>query len=257
MMASTDSLRAAARSEPHLPFLTTRISIVILVVAYLPLALTFSFLTRAYEGNDEGAHTEYVEYIVRHDSIPPINIAISAESQEPALYYLVAAGWQHLLGIPAFTPHIVLAKPVGPNRLLLNHDYNSVQRQDAIYLHELRLLSILLGLGTVLLTYASAKVVGLREPMALCAALFVALLPRELAVSSNVTNDACWLFHSAPWRCCYSSSRNAPVLRNVSGTGESILLAWVLRLEPRLPQNSPVSPSQSFCSCLLSYLRSR
>jgi hypothetical protein len=191
MMSSTDSVRVSARSsKAHSPLLTTRISIVILVVAYLPLALTFSFLTRAYEGNDEGAHTQYIEYIVRHDSIPPINIAISAESQEPALYYLLAAGWQQLLGIPAFTPHIVLAKPVGPNRLLLNHDYNSVQHQDAIYVHELRLLSILLGLGTVLLTYASAKVIGLREPMALCSALFVALLPRELAVSSNVTNDA-------------------------------------------------------------------
>jgi hypothetical protein len=163
---------------------------VILVLAYVPLALTFSLLTRAYEGDDEGAHTQYIEYIVRHDSIPHINIATSAESQEPPLYYLVAAGWQHLLGIPAFTPHIVLAKSLGPNKLILNHNYNAIQHRDAVYLHELRLLSILLGLGTVLLTYASAKIVGLRESMALSSALFVALLPRELVVSSEVTNDA-------------------------------------------------------------------
>lgn len=47
-----------------------------------------------------------------------------------------------------------------------------------------------MGLGTVLLTYLGAKVAGLGEPVALSSGLFVALLPRELVVSSAVTNDA-------------------------------------------------------------------
>ena len=67
----------------HSPGLTTRLSLVILVVAYLSLALTFSLLTRAYEADDESAHTDYVEYIVQHHSLPHISVANGGESHQP------------------------------------------------------------------------------------------------------------------------------------------------------------------------------
>ena len=173
--------------------LNTRISVVVLVVVYLLLALTFSLLTRAYEDDDEQAHTQYIEYVVRNDSIPHISTVNLQESHQPPLYYLLAAGWQELLHIPAFTPVVVREHnkdPFIPNRLMLSHDYTATQHREAVYLHELRLLSVLFGLGTVLLTYAGAKVIGMRESVALAAGLFVALLPRELVVSTSVTNDA-------------------------------------------------------------------
>ncbi len=173
------------------PGLTTRLSLVILVVAYLSLALTFSLLTRAYEADDESAHTDYVEYIVQHHSLPDISVANGGESHQPPLYYLLEAGWQQLLGIRAFTPQLAFVKgPIEPNHLVLSHDYTPTQREDAVHLHELRLLSVLLGLATVLLTYAGGRVLGLRQAMAFCCGLVVALLPRELVVSSDVTNDA-------------------------------------------------------------------
>lgn len=173
--------------------LTPRVSVVILAVAYVSLALTFSLLTRAYEADDEQAHVQYIEYVVRHDAIPHISVANLQESHQPPLYYLVAAGWQDLLGIPAFTPVTVpehYKNPFIPDRLVLSHDYTPSQHREAVYLHELRLLSILLGLGTVLLAYGGAKVAGLRESVALSVGLFVAIMPRELVVSSAVTNDA-------------------------------------------------------------------
>jgi hypothetical protein len=180
-----------ARRAAHFPRLTTRLSILILVMAYLSLALTFTLLTRAYEGDDESAHTDYVEYIVQHHSIPHISVANGGESHQPPLYYLLEAGWQEILGIPAFAAHVAFAKePIGPNRLVLSHDYTPTQREDAVHLHELRLLSVLFGLGTVILTYAGARVIGLRQAMALCCGLFVALLPRELVLSTDLTNDA-------------------------------------------------------------------
>jgi hypothetical protein len=175
----------------HSPGLTTRLSLVILVVAYLFLALTFSLLTRAYEADDESAHTDYVEYIVQHHSLPHISVANGGESHQPPLYYLLEAGWQQLLGIRAFTPQLGFVKgPIEPNHLVLSHDYTTTQHQDAVHLHELRLLSVLFGLSTVLLTYAGARVLGLRQAMALCCGLLVALLPRELVLSSDLTNDA-------------------------------------------------------------------
>ncbi len=175
----------------HSPCLTTRISIGVLAVSYLLLALTFSLMTRAYEADDEGAHVLYVEFIVRHDSIPQIGAANGDESHQPPLYYLIAAGWQDLLRIPAFTPDAVpVNNPLTPNRLPISHNYTASQHREAVYIHELRLLSILFGLATVLLAYAGARVIGMGEPLALSSGLFVALLPRELVVSSAVTNDA-------------------------------------------------------------------
>lgn len=161
--------------------LTTQVSLVVLVVVYLILALTFSLRTRAFEADDEGAHTQYVEYIVRHDAIPQISKTNLQESHQPPLYYLLTAGWQKVLGIPAFTPV--------PDRSL-SPDYTPAQHQQAVYLHELRLFSVLLGLGTVLLTYAGAKVIRASESVAFAAGLFVALFPRELVVTSSLTNDA-------------------------------------------------------------------
>lgn len=173
--------------------LTSRVSIILLIATYVSLSLTFGLLTRAWEADDEPAHTRYIEYIVRHDSLPRISVANGLESHQPPLYYLLAAGWQRVLGIPAFTPKIIPAhykNPYEEGRLPYAHDYTPTEHQDAIYLRELRLLSVLLGLGTVLLTYAAARVLYLPESVALCSGLFVALLPRELVVSSGVTNDA-------------------------------------------------------------------
>ena len=173
--------------------LTTRLAVSILVTTYLLWAVTFSVLTRAYEADDEQGHVQYVEYVVEHGAIPHISVANLQESHQPPLYYLLVAGWQDLLRIPAFTPVVVLEHYKDPyiaGRLFYSHNYTASQHRAAVDIHILRLLSVLLGLGTVLLTFAAAKVVGMGEPVALSAGLFVALMPRFLVVSSAVTNDA-------------------------------------------------------------------
>lgn len=113
------------------PFLTGRVSIAILAIVHLSFALTFSLLTRAYESDDEQVHAQYVEYIVRHDALPRISTLNLQESHQPPLYYLVTAGWQKLLGIPAFTPDVVpehYKNPFVLGRLMLSHDYDTTQR---------------------------------------------------------------------------------------------------------------------------------
>lgn len=169
---------------------------VLISAVYLPLALCYSLMTRAWEANDELDHATYVEYIVRHGSLPLISAANGHESHQPPLYYLLAAGWQKLLDIPAFTPSATPnprldAQAAVTDRFLeLLHNYTPVQHHDAIYLHELRLLSVLLGLATVLLSYGCARLVFARKPAAVAAALTVALVPKQLVVDSAVTNDS-------------------------------------------------------------------
>src|ERR1700722_12657326 len=115
--------------------LTPRISITVLILVYLPLALTFSLMTRAWEAEDESSHTHYIEYIVGHQALPHISAANGLESHQPPLYYLIAAGWQELLHIPAFTPTFVGNSSTGflATRLVYSHDYTPIQHQDAVY----------------------------------------------------------------------------------------------------------------------------
>jgi len=171
------------------------LALLLLSGVYLALALPYTLLTRAWEANDEIDHATYIEYIVRHGAIPRISALNGHESHQPPLYYLLAAAWQKLLGIPAFTPsavanpNVVAESDAGRRFLELLHNYTPVQHQDAIYLHELRLLSVLFGLATVLLSYGCARLVLARAEAALSVGLLAALLPKQLVVDSVVTND--------------------------------------------------------------------
>ncbi len=172
-----------------------RLALLLISGVYLALALPYTFLTRAWEANDELDHATYIEYIVRHGALPRISGLNGYESHQPPLYYLLAAGWQKLLGIPAFKPSVVANPNVaaesnaGQRFLEILHNYTPVQHQDAVYLHELRLLSVLFGLATVLLSYGCARLVFARAETALSVGLLVALLPKQLVVDSVVTND--------------------------------------------------------------------
>jgi 4-amino-4-deoxy-L-arabinose transferase-like glycosyltransferase len=163
---------------------------------YLLLVVALSLMIPAYEANDEPEHVRYVERIVLHGQLPAITLANGYESHQPPLYYLLASVWQRVLHIEAFEPQAGNAAqfavvPGRPTRaLMFTHDYTPEQRRHAIAVHALRVISILLGLATVLLTYAAAKVASGREDLAAGAAAFVALLPKFQVVSATFTNDA-------------------------------------------------------------------
>jgi 4-amino-4-deoxy-L-arabinose transferase-like glycosyltransferase len=175
---------------------TTPIALAVITLIYLAFALTYSLLTPAWEPNDEVAHTQYIEYALSHHSIPRISAQNGDESHQPPLYYLMAGVWQRLLAIPAFVPNVqpgTLATTKIKDDVFFesySHRYSPKQRQQAIYLHELRILSVLLGLCTVVLVYGSSRAIGSDQTVAIASALVVALLPKFLVVSSAVTNDA-------------------------------------------------------------------
>ena len=179
------------------PNLSSRASIAILVVTYLGFALTFTFLTRAWDADDEPSHTQYVEYIVAHHSIPRISPANGLESVQPPLYYSIAAAWQTVLGIPAFQPDPVAAHASqsntfnrGTTKLVVSPEYNPAEHRHAVDLHEIRLISLALGVVTVLSTYAAAHVLKAERTDCTERRAGCRLLPRELVLVSSVTNDA-------------------------------------------------------------------
>ena len=191
--------RHTMRVRDHTPssHLRVRLALVFVVAVYVVLAVAFSQWTPVGEANDELDHVQYIEYIVSTGSFPHISLVNGHESHQPPLYYLLGAGWQELLGAHAFHLVLPLASPA-PYGVLplheLGHTYTPSQRQDAVIVHELRYLSILLGLGTVLLTFKAAVIATGRRSIGLASASFVALVPKEIVVSSAVTNDVLVIF---------------------------------------------------------------
>jgi MFS family permease len=159
---------------------------------YLAFAVAFSLLTPAWENNDETSHVQYVEHVVAHWAPPRIAPENGIESHQPPLYYYVEALWQRLLGIEDFTvdpPPANAALLLAPySSYFFEHDYNSAQHEQAVWVHQLRLASIACGLAAVLAGLATGWLLSGRLPFAAAVAATVALWPKFLVVSGAITN---------------------------------------------------------------------
>lgn len=183
--------RFSRRRNSRRYFSPNRLALAGIVALYLLLSLSFSWLTPAGEANDELDHVQYVEHIVGTGSLPRVSLINGDESHQPPLFYLVGSAWQKLWGIPPFELNLRgIPNPLTLPRPMLSHVYTQTQHRDAIRLHVLRLLSVVFGLGTVLLTYLAGLLATRRAAIGLAAAAFVAVLPKQLVVSSAVTNDS-------------------------------------------------------------------
>jgi hypothetical protein len=161
---------------------------------YLALAITFNFLTPAWENNDEPDHVDYIEHVVRHGTPPRIAIANGFESHQPPLYYYATAAWQGLLGIGPFTPHVhpPPGSAIPPTKRVweLSHAYSPSEHKAAIWVHLLRLASTACGLAAVLAALATGWLLTRRTSVAAALGATVALWPKFLVVTSAVTNSA-------------------------------------------------------------------
>ena len=177
----------AGRLRRHSPLL-------FVCVGYLVITLTYSLLTPAWEGNDEADHVANTQYILEHEGLVPLRWQRWHETHQPPFYYIVAAGWQRALGIAPLT--LELPPPqglplTGPDpHLWFSHVYTPEQRVEALALRKLRLISVLFGLGTVVLTYVAGGLICGQREIAASAAAFVAFLPKFNVVSSVFTNDS-------------------------------------------------------------------
>lgn len=175
-----------------------------IVAVFVVLATTYSVVNPIFESPDEIYHYAVVKQIADGRGLPVQTPTgkdkfVAQEGAQPPLYYLIgaAATWWIDTG-PA--DRIVLPNPhaafggvnVYDNRNLVMHDaadefpYKGVP----LAVHVIRFISILMGTGTVLLTY----LIGLRTfsqsklLAAGCAAL-VAFNPQFAFISGSVNND--------------------------------------------------------------------
>lgn len=173
----------------------------LLLLIYLLLAIGYDVATPYGEAPDEPSHMGYLEYLVVNGALPPIQAdAPTTEAFQPPLYYLIGAGvvlTAKALGVPWKD------EPLTPD-LRGNVDArNGVDPKAMLYLHPqeerwppwpylLRTLSIVAGLGFVLLTYATARTLvpaPASSTVALLSAAFAAFIPQSTYIHVNLSNE--------------------------------------------------------------------
>ncbi|NOZ49514.1 MAG: DUF2142 domain-containing protein [Chloroflexi bacterium] len=170
-------LRTFKLSEKH--FLT------LIVLVYLSLGGLYAIFTPLWQTPDEPAHFNYVRVVAETLTLPVLNVgdydqayleaikarhfppempvdAIRYEEHQPPLYYWLA------------TPFYWLSAAGGV----------------AMQVRVLRLLGVVLGMGVLILVWASARLLFPQAPWrARVAAAFVAVLPMHIAMMATVNND--------------------------------------------------------------------
>lgn len=192
----------------------SRATIALIIAVYTVLAVFYSLATPVFEAPDELWHYLVIRHIVDYDSLPiqvrPPGESLSRqEASQPPLYYLIAAFLLDVANRDDRQPVRVLddvaeLNPFGQpgvlgareNRNIVFHSADEGFPYSGVTLdvHLLRLLSIALGMVTVVATYALALQLAdgwLPYPraLALTAAALNATIPQFLYITSSVNND--------------------------------------------------------------------
>ncbi len=171
--------------------------------AFLLLGTIYSVVDPVFESSDEFWHYPYVKHIADGKGLPvqgrPTPYAYRQEGSQPPLYYALAALTTFWIdtGPPEevwdLNPHAQIGRPAATdNKNVVIHGPDEGFPYHGVYLavHIIRLLGVMMGAGTVALTYALAReTVPKNKAIALGAAALVAFNPMFLFISASVNND--------------------------------------------------------------------
>jgi hypothetical protein len=182
---------------------TTR-SLVLILVSFVILGVVYATVTPPFEASDELWHYPLVRHLADGNPLP-VQAYDAAEagpwkqeaSQPPLYYYLAAAltFWidtSDMDQVRWLNPHVDNGLITADGNInLAIHDPGVNQWQGTLLaLHVVRLFSVLLGAGTVYLTFRIAEeTVPGRPEIALGAAAANAFTPMFLFISGAVNND--------------------------------------------------------------------
>ena len=191
-------------------FWRKHIPLVVILIAFVVLAVSYSVVNPLYESTDEIRHYHYVRHLAETHTLPVQDPALpSTQSHHPPLFYALAAlvsGWvqpDHPLYFdPAVNPHWGFryweVSVDNKNQYLHGADEAFPYQGDALKAHLARWVNVLIGLGTVWLTYRLGQVIWPDQPaLALGAMAFVAFNPMFLYMSGAINNDVIAALSSA------------------------------------------------------------
>jgi hypothetical protein len=188
----------------QLPSRRDRTLLVLILTLYLLLGLTYALTTPAFEASDELWHYPMVRHLADGNPLP-VQVFDPAqagpwnqEASQPPLYYYLGAAltfWidqSDMEEVRWLNPHVdtgVITSDGNINLAIHDPDNNPWQGT-LLAVRLVRLFSVMLGAGTVFLTYLIALEVAPGRPeVALTAAALNAFLPMFLFISGSVNND--------------------------------------------------------------------
>jgi hypothetical protein len=176
-------------------------ALILLLTTFLGLAVYQSVVLPLGEADDETDHYQYLRFVA-DTGHPPLteterNEAGFKGGLAPLYYWLTA--WPVALVGPDALPDVrrVDARPqrhiptdgLGINHVLHTLDEDWPWQGQPLAWHQVRFLSVLMGLVTIIATYILARLVFEPKLVALGAAGFVALLPRFVFSSAAINDD--------------------------------------------------------------------
>ncbi|RLC98879.1 MAG: hypothetical protein DRI77_04005 [Chloroflexi bacterium] len=184
-----------------------RLSIGIVLLAYLALAIAYSLNSPLYEPTDELRHFRYVRHVAVYHSLPVQSAeGPRAQSHHPPLYYVLGAlvsGWvpiaQEVYYEPTVNPHwdsrVWEVSSDNKNQYLHSDDVGQFGKLPHLYgvtlaVYLVRWLTTLISAGVVWLTYLVGRELFTEQPaLAVGAAALVAFNPQFIYLSGAVNND--------------------------------------------------------------------
>ena len=163
--------------------------------AFLSCAALWSFVVPPFESPDETGHSRYVNFIMEHGRLPRPGEEARGEAHQPPLYYLLCAGLASAAGLSAI--------PAEPERNRSFRWYGGDEQPKYLHaasespplagsartLHWLRLMSVIMAAGTVVLVFRMGGNAGLSDDLTILAASFAAFLPQFTFISASLNND--------------------------------------------------------------------
>ena len=165
------------------------------------LVLAYNLVFPPFEPVDEVNHFDYVRYLIEHLSFPVSPPDGRTEYNQPPLYYLLGAAIDWPFSASDRTDYTARSNPYAAYRYWepgLDNKNRYVHgpwdlwpfpSSTARAVHVVRLISLALGLGTVVFTYQMARWL-VPMPAAVGTAGLVAFMPMFLAISGSLQNDA-------------------------------------------------------------------
>jgi hypothetical protein len=178
--------------------------LLLILAGYLLIALAYGVTNPLFEAPDEQNHFFTAQYVAESGRLPFVAAEpdewLGQEAAQPPLYYLLAAMIISPIDTAAArtevwpNPFVRLGDAASPtNTNAFVHGPHEVWPWQGYVLaaHLLRAFSALLGAGTLLLLYVSARLVWPARPeRSLLAAAMIAFLPQFAFVHATVSNDA-------------------------------------------------------------------
>jgi hypothetical protein len=207
---STETSETSSKTEPQVRSLLSdginapgRWPLTIILCAYIVIAIVYGLVNPLFEAPDEPQHFMFINHLAGGHGLPVQGEGRSKEwaqeGSQPPLYYALAAlvvaplDTSNIDELLWFNPHVNMGVPLaeGNKNVYIHTKAEAFPfRRAALAVHLVRLLSTLMGVGTILATYHIAQLAFSDEPwVALGAAAVTAFTPQFVFISSAVNND--------------------------------------------------------------------